>query len=86
MTLKKKPFENIAGKGENGNHFFFLFPQCVLPFKQQISIFLVALVCHLQMLSVLTSPNFCRLAEFIIQQHFPHADAFFTDKPEICHL
>ena len=29
MTLKKKPLENIVGKGENaGNQHFLLFPQC----------------------------------------------------------
>ena len=32
MTLKRKPFENIVGKGENvGNLHFLLFPQCFLP-------------------------------------------------------
>ena len=32
MTLKKKPFENIVGKGENaGNQHFLFFPQCILP-------------------------------------------------------
>ena len=31
MTLWKKPFENIVGKGENaGNQHFLLFPQCFL--------------------------------------------------------
>ena len=40
MTLKKKPSENIVGKGENaGNQHFLLFPQCFLPFQKQISIF-----------------------------------------------
>ena len=38
-TLRKKPFENIVGKGENaGNQHFLLFPQCFLSFPQQISI------------------------------------------------
>ena len=46
MTLRKKPFVNIVGKGENaGNqHFLFfpflLFPQCFLPFPKQISVFI----------------------------------------------
>ena len=32
MTYRKKPFENIEGKGENaGNQHFILFPQCFLP-------------------------------------------------------
>ena len=40
MTLKKKPIENIVGKGENtGNQYFFLFPQCFIPFPYQTSIF-----------------------------------------------
>ena len=30
--LKKKPFENVVGKGENaGNQHFLLFPLCFLP-------------------------------------------------------
>ena len=37
---KIKPFENLAGKGENaGNQHFLLFPQCFLPFPKQISFF-----------------------------------------------
>ena len=40
MTLGKKPFENIAGKGENaGNQHFLHFPHSFLPFQKQISIF-----------------------------------------------
>ena len=40
MTLCKKPFENIVGKGENADsQHFLLFPQCFPPFypfpKQQ---------------------------------------------------
>ena len=39
-TLRKKPFENIVGKGENaGNQHFLLFPQSFLSFPNQISIF-----------------------------------------------
>ena len=39
-TLKKKPFENIVGKGENAvNQHFLLFPQCFLPFSKYISFF-----------------------------------------------
>ena len=35
-TLRKKPFENMMGKGENaGNQHFFLFPQCFLPFPKE---------------------------------------------------
>ena len=36
-TLRKRPFENILGKGENaGNQHFLLFPKCFLPFPIQI--------------------------------------------------
>ena len=38
MSLEKKPFENIVGKGKNaGNQHFLLFLQCFLPFPKQIS-------------------------------------------------
>ena len=60
-TLYKKPFEIIAGKGENaGNQHFLLFPQCFLPIQIQISIFQSHLFCHLQMLSSWTILKFCR--------------------------
>ena len=37
--LKKKPFENIVGKGENaGNQHFLLFPQCFLTNPKRISV------------------------------------------------
>ena len=59
MTLKKKPFKNIVGKGVNaGNQHFLLFPQCFLPFPKQISIFQSHSFCHLQMLSISTRSNF----------------------------
>ena len=39
-TMKKKPYENIVGTGENaGNQHFHLFPQCFLPFPNQHFIF-----------------------------------------------
>ena len=45
MTLGKKPFKNIVGKGENaGNQHFLLFPQCVLPISIQISSFSVTFI------------------------------------------
>ena len=38
MTLKKKPFENIVGSGENvGNQYFLLFPQCFLSAQKKMS-------------------------------------------------
>ena len=40
MTLKKRSFENIAGKGENaGKQHFLLFPKYFFPFQRQISVF-----------------------------------------------
>ena len=61
MTLEKEPFENIVDKEENaGNQHFPHFPQCFLPFPEQISIFLPNFICHLQMLSFWSSlKNFC---------------------------
>ena len=36
MTLSKKPFENIVGRGENaGNQHFLLFQQCFQPYQKQ---------------------------------------------------
>ena len=61
-SLKKKPFENIVGKGENaGNHHFLLFPQCFLPTPKRISVFKLHLFCHLQMLSIWTRLKVCHL-------------------------
>ena len=49
--IEKEAFENIVGKGENaGNQHFLLFPQCILPFPNQILIVHLELFCHLQML------------------------------------
>ena len=40
MTLTKKPFENIVGKGENaGNQHFLLFPQFFLLIRRRVSVF-----------------------------------------------
>ena len=56
MTLKKKPFENIVGKGEiAGNQHFIFSPQCFLPIPKRISDFKSDLLCYLQMLSIWTS-------------------------------
>ena len=58
-TLKKKPFENIIGKGENTvNQGFLLFEQCFLPFLKEISICKSHLFCHLQMLSIWRGQKF----------------------------
>ena len=61
MTLNKKPFENFVGKGGNvGNQHFLLSPQYFLLFKDEKS---SILSCHLQMLSIWSSPEFCRLVK-----------------------
>ena len=58
----KEALENIVGKGENaGNQHFLLFPQCFLLYKRQTLSFMFPLFCHLQMLSIWTRSNFCRL-------------------------
>ena len=63
------PLENIVGKAQNaGNQHFLLFPQCFLPFPNQISIFQLHLVCQLQMISIWTSPKFCCRKELIVIQ------------------
>ena len=60
--LKKKAFKNIVEKGENaGNHHYFLFQQCYLPFQELISSFESHLLCHLQMLLIWTSLKMCCL-------------------------
>ena len=57
-------FENIVGKGENaGNEHFLLFKQCFLPLPLRILIFQSHSFCRLQMLSIWTSPKFCRLVK-----------------------
>ena len=49
-TLRKKPDENIMGKGENAdNQHFLLFSQCFLFYQRHKSSFKQHLICHLQM-------------------------------------
>ena len=68
MTLKNRPFENIVGKGENaGNQNFLLFQQYYLPFPKHISIFQLNLFCHLQMLSIWTSPKILLFGKVLIK-------------------
>ena len=53
MTIRKKPFINIVGKGENaGNQHFFLFPQCFPPIHREKPSLWQNLFCRLQMLSI----------------------------------
>ena len=36
MTLKKRPFENIVGKGANAGNQHYLFPKCSLLYQRKI--------------------------------------------------
>ena len=59
MTQKKKPFENIVGKGENaGNQHFLLFPKCFLLYQRQKSLFELHLFCRFLMLWIWSGPIF----------------------------
>ena len=59
--MRKKPFENIVGKGENaGYQHFLLFPQCFLSFPKQSLILKSHLFCCLLSLSNWTGLTFCR--------------------------
>ena len=61
-TLRKKPLENIVGKGENaGNQYFLLCPQYFLLFTKQISNLQSLLFCCLQILAIWTSLKYCRM-------------------------
>ena len=74
MTLKKKAFENIFGKGENaGNQHFLLFQKCFVPFQEQVSILDSHLFCCLQApLSAWTGLKFClkELNEIVVGKSF----------------
>ena len=75
LTQWKRPFENIVGKGENaGNQHFHLFPPCFLTIPKHISFFQLHLIFCLQMLSIWTSPQFCRLVKLT----FNKATKFWT--------
>ena len=51
-TMRKKPSENIVGKGENAsNQHFLLFAQCFLPNQLHQSSIELHLKCQLQLLS-----------------------------------
>ena len=64
MTLRKRPFENIVGKGENAaKQHFILFPQCFLPYQRHKSSFDLCMNCRLQMLLIWTSIKFCCLVK-----------------------
>ena len=64
MTLRKWPFGNIVGKGENAvNQHFLLLPQCFAPFPNQISIFHFHLSCLLPIIWIWTSLWFCHLVK-----------------------
>ena len=62
ITLKKRPFENIVGIGENtGNQHFLLFPECFLPFLKHITMLQSNILWPLQMLWTWTSLKYCFL-------------------------
>ena len=56
--LQYKSFENTDGKEIARNEQFLLFPKCFLPFKRTFCNFYVILNCHLQTLSIRSSPKF----------------------------
>ena len=59
MTLRKKPFDNIGGKGENADDKYFLpCPQCFPPTPTKISIFVSHLFCSLQIRPTANLYNF----------------------------
>ena len=77
MTLKKKTFKNIVGKGENaGNRHFLLFQQCLLLYQREKSSHQQYLFSRLEILSIWTSLKFCRLMRV---NRFPHIIASFMD-------
>ena len=60
-TLRKKPFQNIVGKGENaGNQHCLLFPQC---FPPKLNFSCSFTFCHLQMLWIWTCWKFYHLVK-----------------------
>ena len=72
---KKRPFENIVGKGENaGNQQFLLFTQCFRPILKTNSVFKLNVFCCLQMLSIWASLKICRLVKSF--NSFPHDKIF----------
>ena len=57
-------FENIVGKVENaGNQHFLLFQQCFPLYQEEKSLFWQHFICHLQMISIWSSPKFCPLVK-----------------------
>ena len=69
MTLRKKPFENIVGKGENaGKQHFLLCQQCFLPIPN-----LPIYPCFLPIPNQIT----------IFQSHLSSANAFNLDQSKI---
>ena len=79
MNLRKGPFENIVGKGENaGNQHFLLFPQCFLPFLTQISVF------HLHLSSAKAfNLNQCKNLLFCRELTLYHTIPTFNDLREV---
>ena len=65
MIPGKKPFENIAGKGENaGNQHFLLFSQCFLHFPRSNFIFIISFILLSTNVWIWFSKKNCRLVKF----------------------
>ena len=65
LTTQKTSLSKTLWEKENilVTSIFLLFPQCFLPFPKQIPIFQSCLICHLQTLSIWTSPEFFHLVK-----------------------
>ena len=59
MTLRKRPFENIVGKGDNvGNQDFRIFPKCFLSYQRQNH--------HLSDIYVVVCDTFAHMQNFVV--------------------
>ena len=64
MTVKKKALDKTLEKGENaGKQHFLLFSQCFLLYHKRKSSYQKFSICWLQMLAILSGPQFCGLVE-----------------------
>ena len=62
-------YHTIPTFNDPGDQHFLLFPQCFLPFPKQVLIFYSNLFCCLQMLSILTTLQFCHLVRVDNKKH-----------------
>ena len=64
MICRRRPLENIVGKGENaGSQHFYPFPTMFSTLLNQFLSFYENLFCHLQILSLWTIPKLCLLVK-----------------------